>query len=244
MLSTRRGLSARHELRFGTREVVIFCGALLVVWGLTFALGVLVGRELAGWRNEGGKPAPMGTASAPERARAAKPATASEERLTFYQTLTAPTPDLPSVKPPKVEEHLVPAEPAPARPPAKPERRPAGANAPPAPERGTGRAVASAGPRDVPATSAVAAAGDKGVEPQLWTVQVSSFRSRALAEELRGRLAARGFDAYLVSMSTEEGRVRHRVRVGAFATRTEAERVASELRSERSLNPFVTTRTR
>jgi cell division septation protein DedD len=81
-------------------------------------------------------------------------------------------------------------------------------------------------------------------EPQLWTVQVSSFRSRALADELRTRLGTRGHDAYLLSAATEEGRVRYRVRVGAFATRVEAERVAAELRAERTLNPFVTPRTR
>jgi cell division septation protein DedD len=93
----------------------------------------------------------------------------------------------------------------------------------------------------------------KGVAPEplredtsgrAWTVQVSSFRSRALADELRGRLAAKGFDAYLVSLTTEDGRVRHRVRVGGFATRAEAERVAGDLRGERDLNPFVTTRAR
>jgi len=78
----------------------------------------------------------------------------------------------------------------------------------------------------------------------LWTVQVSSFRSRALAEELRARLATRGFDAYLLSAATEEGRVRYRVRVGAYPARVEAERVAAELRTERTLSPFVTPRSR
>jgi hypothetical protein len=32
--------------------------------------------------------------------------------------------------------------------------------------------------------------------------------------------------------------------VGGFATRAEAERVAGDLRGERDLNPFVTTRAR
>jgi cell division septation protein DedD len=79
---------------------------------------------------------------------------------------------------------------------------------------------------------------------RLWTVQVSSFRSRALADELLARLSAKGFDAYLVSVTTDEGRVRHRVRVGGYASRAEAERVAGQLRSERNLSPFVTTRSR
>ena len=46
------------------------------------------------------------------------------------------------------------------------------------------------------------------------------------------------------SVTTEEGRVRHRVRVGGFATRAEAERVAGDLRAERHPNVFVTTRSR
>jgi DedD protein len=73
-----------------------------------------------------------------------------------------------------------------------------------------------------------------------WTVQVSAFRSRPLADELRTRLAARGYDAYVLTSVTEDGRPRYRVRVGAYARRTDAERVAGELRSERGLNPLVT----
>jgi cell division septation protein DedD len=75
-------------------------------------------------------------------------------------------------------------------------------------------------------------------------VQVSAFRSRALAEELRARLAARGFDAYVFPSITEDGRPRYRVRIGTYPARSDAERVAAELRSERGLNPLVTPRTR
>ena len=71
---------------------------------------------------------------------------------------------------------------------------------------------------------------------------MSAFRSRALAEELRSRLAARGFDAHVFPSITEDGRPRYRVRVGAYASRDDAERVAAELRSERGLNPLVTPR--
>jgi len=80
-------------------------------------------------------------------------------------------------------------------------------------------------------------------EPEVWTVQVNAFRSRALAEELRARLAARGFDAYVFPSLTEDGRPRYRVRVGAYPARSDAERAATELRSERGLNPLVTPRT-
>ena len=50
-------------------------------------------------------------------------------------------------------------------------------------------------------------------------MQVSAYRSRALAEELRARLAARGFDAYILPSITEDGRPRYRVRIGTYPRR-------------------------
>lgn len=40
-------MRARHELRFGNREILFFSASFLVILGLSFALGVLVGRELS-----------------------------------------------------------------------------------------------------------------------------------------------------------------------------------------------------
>jgi cell division septation protein DedD len=268
VIGSRRPLQARHELRFGTRELVIFCGAFVLVWGLTFVFGILVGREMTNPTPE--KPRPTAGAARSSLAEPVKKVerAGTDERLTFYKTLTAPTAELPPTEPPKVEEHIVPREPAPHRAPAP--APPAPAAVAPAPAAAPATEHAAEAPAEEPAArrpprerpvvasrpaasrrvetavapaAAPAHAPPAGTDP-LWTVQVSSFRSRALAEELRGRLAAKGFDAYLVSVTSEEGRVRHRVRVGAFPTRTEAERVAVELKGERSLNPFVTTRQR
>jgi cell division septation protein DedD len=250
MLTERRFLDSRHEFRFGTRELVLGAVALVVVWALTFVLGILVGRELAsgpaGARGSAGGPA-AGSAAAPGAGGGApKKPERGEDRLTFYQTLTAPTPELPPAPVPRVEERLVPRETpvAPAdgaagqesRPPARPRaraRRDAAPTAPAAP-------VVAPAPAPWPLAAPMSATADG----RLWTVQVSSFRSRALADELLARLSAKGFDAYLVSVTTDEGRVRHRVRVGGYASRAEAERVAGQLRSERNLSPFVTTRSR
>ncbi|HEV8676817.1 MAG TPA: SPOR domain-containing protein [Methylomirabilota bacterium] len=234
--SGRRPLQAQHELRFGTRELTIFAVAFVLIWALTFVFGVLVGRELA----SGGRPAPTAGGSRAQLAEAAKKTERAgmEERLTFYKTLTAPTVELPPTRPPTVEERLVPAEPAPVPLPAKPERRPGGGGTG---EGASGRPTGTRG-EAVAAPVAKATGGTAGAAEPGWTVQVSSFRSRALAEELRSRLAAKGFDAYLITVTTETGRVRHRVRVGAFPSRAEAERVAEELRGERNLNPFVVAR--
>jgi len=285
MLSARRPAPPRHEYRFGTQELVTCVLAFVLIWALTFVFGLLVGREFSGpGRGRPGEADPKSAqaATAPDAERTppgtpARKPERSEERLTFYKTLTAPTLDLPATgsQPPKIEERMVPqdapppaaapvAEPRPSPPPpvaatatvapapvaplAAPPVPP-GAKSPPAvarkpvheplpapvPERKT----APAFPVPAPAAPALDPAAARP-----WTVQVSSFRSRALADELRGQLAAKGFDAYMVSVTTEEGRVRHRVRVGGFTTRAEAERVANELRGERNLNPFVTTRSR
>jgi cell division protein FtsN len=251
MLASRRLGRARHEFRFGTRELVIIGVVFCLITGLVFAGGVLIGREMSGAKRaarvevvpesradaDGQRPdGPVKTA-----------ATRAEEKVTFYRTLTAPTSDLPQVGKPTIEERLIPKEePAPAAP-----ADPAPAAEPPraAPERRAGKAPEpGAGPRPVRAAKAPAArpapaqlAGPApGGDGDAWTVQVSAYRSRALAEELRSRLAARGFDAHVFPSITEDGRPRYRVRVGAYASRNDAERVASELRTERGLNPLVT----
>jgi cell division septation protein DedD len=199
-------------------------------------------------------------------------ATRTEERVTFYRTLTAPTSDLPQVGKPTIEERLVPRdEPAahaasavsaagdeateaspgaPERAAAAPDRpappAPAVAPAPPPkvsePARPPRAVRVARAPPARPAPAQLTAAAPP-VELEAWTVQVSAFRSRALAEELRSRLAARGFEAHVFPSITEDGRPRYRVRVGAYASRTDAERAAGELRSERGLNPLVTPRT-
>jgi len=196
-------------------------------------------------------------------------ATRAEEKVTFYRTLTAPTQDLPQIGKPTIEERLVPKEepttsaaapaaelaPEPAR--AVPEPPRAAPEVPrPAPERRTPKAAEvapaprPARPARAPAAAPVRpaptqlAAANTTAEPEAWTVQVSAFRSRPLAEDLRARLAARGFDAYVFPSITEDGRPRYRVRVGTYPTRSDAERVAVDLRSERGLNPLVTPRTR
>ena len=265
-VTSRRAALPRHEFRVGRREMVVFAAATVLVWALTFVFGILVGRELTGGRS-GVAVAPGAAvpATPPERTTAKKvePAGAggSEERLTFYKTLTAPTLEIPPPVPPRIEERIVPhdppstsapvperaASPAPASPEAAtrpvPVARPVPASRPPAIARAEPAAKAVPAPKPA-AEPPRAEPPREDPSARAWTVQVSSFRSRALADELRGRLASRGFDAYLVSLTTEDGRVRHRVRVGGYATRGEAERVAGELRSERDLNPFVTTRAR
>ena len=254
MIATRRLGRARHEFRFGTRELVVLGAVFCLIAGLVFAAGVLAGREMARGkgaarvetaREPGGADAEGVRGEAPAKTAA----TRTEEKVTFYRTLTAPTPELPQLGTPTIEERLVPKEEpsppaavnAPVEPPrAAPERR-----TPKGPEAAPGaRPARSTRAPSVRPTPTQLAAATTAAEPEAWTVQVSAFRSRSLADELRARLAARGFDAYVLTSVTEDGRPRYRVRVGAYPTRSDAERVSAELRSERGLNPLVTPRTR
>ena len=259
MMSARRLGRARHEFRFGGRELALVGAVFCLIASLVFVAGVVVGREMVrakGARGEAREhrlPGPEGLPGAESPGKTA--ATRTEEKVTFYRTLTAPTPDLPQVGKPTIEERLVPKE---ESPPASPEpavEPPPPALEPPraAPERRTPRSPEAApGPRPARAARAPAASPVRPgpaqlaatTEPEAWTVQASAFRSRALAEELRARLAARGFDAYVFPSITEDGRPRYRVRIGTYPARSDAERVATELRSERGLNPLVTPRTR
>jgi cell division protein FtsN len=265
MMHARRVGRARHEFRFARRELVVLGVVGCLIASLVFAAGLIVGREMARAKGAGRVDTPREhRLPEPEELRAGETptktaATRAEEKVTFYRTLTAPTQDLPQVGKPRIEERLVPKEetappavvdvapepprvlPEPSR--AAPERRSSKApDAVPAP-RTARPARAPAAPSVRPAPPQLAATST-AVEPETWTVQVSAFRSRALAEELRARLAARGFDAYIFPSITEDGRPRYRVRVGTYPARSEAERVAAELRSERGLNPLVTPRTR
>jgi cell division septation protein DedD len=265
MMATRRLGRTHHEFRFGRRELVVLGSVSCLIASLVFAAGIVVGREMsrskaarAGAAREQRPPDADGLRGGEAPPKTA--ATRAEEKVTFYRTLTAPTQELPQVGKPTVEERLVPkdepttsatvealpepAQVAPEAPKAASDpRTPKAAEAVPAPRPArTTRAPATTPVR--PASTQVASAAPAAAaQPEAWTVQVNAFRSRLLAEDLRQRLAARGFDAYVFPSLTEDGRPRYRVRVGAYPSRGDAERIAAELRSERGLNPLVTPRT-
>jgi len=198
---------------------IVLALAGLAILGLTFAVGVLVGRQ-------GGRP--VAAAAGPEPAKKATPARRSglvdaeaerarePEKLTFYQTLTAPLGPAPSFAKPGAETKGRAS--APAGPTGTPSPAPAAtAEAP--------RAAADAG----------AASGAAG-----WSVQVGAFQSRQQADALQQDLRRVGLEAYVTTLGTPDGQTRFRVRVGSFTERAEAQRAADRLRAERSLPTYVT----
>lgn len=246
-------------------------GSVLVIVGLTFALGMLVGRQWA-------RQTPPAVAAEPDRKavsarrsglgdvsadRGAQP----QEKLTFYQTLTAPLGPVPASGRAEVTPKTPPAASAPrANTPPAPERAkermPARGDEPAPPSRTLAGTLNREGPplnsddakagQDSQGASAETpldprggrrATGEERHEANpAWTVQVGVFKSAQQAERVRSELVGRGFQAQVTPMTVDDGQFRYRVRVGVFKTKDEAIRTAERVRSDGSLPTFVTAR--
>ncbi len=229
----------------GFGQWIVLGGAVVVILGLTFTLGMLVGRQLARSNLVALGPSPSeaarrGTATPASRRGGIAAETMADrvpestEKLTFYQTLTEPlgATGAPRSDPSKPVTVKVSApEPRPAAPPAPPSTpAPAAPSLPPA----------ASAPALPPATKAPVAAAPAA--PNGWTVQVGAFKNRHQADETRQHLAAAGLDASVVSVSAQDGQPRFRVRVGTYRTREEAVAAAQRLRAQKSLTAFATPR--
>jgi len=226
----------RVEGRPGAARWLLVGGGVIVVLVLTFGLGIAVGRKWSHHREL------EQTAVEPARKPVARrsgltdpaPERPPQEKLTFYQTLTAPMTTVPA--PAKMS---VPAKPEPAKPePAKPR---------PSPERVSSDRPVAATPTSAPKPDKVAGPAESHSVPPAgeartgeWAVQVGVFKDRGQAESVRRPLAASGFDAYLTAVAVGDGQMHYKVRMGSFKTREEAGRMAERVRQERSLAAFVT----
>jgi cell division protein FtsN len=221
----------RVKGRPGAAQWLLMSAGVIVVLVLTFALGITVGQKWSPHRGAGQTAAePARKPGAPVARRSGLtdpvPERPPQEKLTFYQTLTAPMSTVPA--PTQVS---VPAKPEPAKPRPSAERvstdRPVAATPPSVPKPGQPAERPSA-PR-----AGEARTGD-------WAVQVGVFKDRGQAESVRRPLAASGFDAYLTAVAAADGQTHYKVRMGSFKTREEAGRMAERVRQERSLTAFVT----
>jgi cell division protein FtsN len=189
--------------------------AAVVILALTFTLGVLVGRQWGGRPAEtadGGRKSAALTRRALSEVEAERPREMGE-KLTFYQTLTAPLGPTGQSSRARAEERGVAPVPAPAPAPAL--------TAPPS------------APAAVAATAPAA-------PPVMWTVQVGAFRSRQQADGVQRRLAEAGFPAVLSTVALEDGQSRYRVRVGGARSRGEAEQLAQQVRARVPVTTLVT----
>ncbi len=187
--------------------------AAVVILALTFTLGVLVGRQ---W---GARPAEIAEGSRKPAALSRRALGEVEgerprevgEKLTFYQTLTAPLGPTGQSSRARAEERPSAAAAAPTIPPPSPPSAPAAVTTP------------------VPAATGAA-----------WTVQVGAFRSRQQADGVQRRLTEAGFPAVLSAVALEDGQSRYRVRVGGARSRGEAEQLAQQVRARVSVTTLVT----
>jgi len=210
-----------------------------VIMGLTFTLGVLVGRQ---W-----SPPTFAAASADSGARRTvppgkrgglsaadvEPSPSVDQKLTFYQTLTAPLGRGSADASQRSE--------AKAQPPREPPR----AEPPPPPYPYTSRGetlVEKPAAPDAEAAPARAQVDAAGFWSGFWSVQVAAFKTQGQAASLHKQLREAGFDAYIAPAVASDGQTNYRVRVGTFKRKAEAQRMVERVRSERSLTAFVTPR--
>jgi cell division protein FtsN len=218
-----RAVNHRARARSGSGRFrwIVLGGVVLAFLGLAFALGLLVGKQSARQSPSLAADASHKSAAAPRRGGLgeahAERAAARQEKLTFYQTLTAPlspvsAPSRPDVAP-KPE---VAAKPRP-KPDATPDR---------AQDRVTSRSETES--------------SELRETTQEWTVQVGVFKNAQQAERVRRELADSGFPVRLTPTTGDDGQPRYRVRVGAYRTRDEALKTAERVRADRSLPTYVT----
>ena len=228
----------------GTTQWAALGISALVILGLTFTLGALVGRQWARHSAPALVAEPLRKAMpAPRRSGltdvALEQPPAAQEKLTFYKTLTAPLETTPlPVKPEAAAKSDSAAKPATPKAQASPVSAVA-----PSSERTLPKAEER--PSSAPSASSSTA---KAVQPERaerraagpeWTVQVGVFGSVDQAIGFKKGLDKKGFETQIVPTNGSDG-VRYRVRVGTFHSREEAQREAERVRSERSLPTYVT----
>jgi DedD protein len=251
-------LREKIELSLDNRQVVSLVIGSLVVLGVVFVLGVMVGKGLA----PAGKGAPqdlLGTLD-----RAGVPDAGPQLALTFQKELTQPAPPVPpppldahAAKPvekqaPKVDVHPPASKPEPANPvetvasaeePRKPlvpreqkdEPRSTPAPVAPAMDRKLSDAF-SAAKKDAPKKEAPAPAAPRDG----FTVQVAASQSKDEAEGVLQKLRGSGLRPYVMDVELPGKGHWYRVRLGSFKGRDDAEKYARDLKRETGLTAFVT----
>ncbi len=228
---------ARGRVKSGPGRIqwIALVSAAAVIMGLTFTLGVLVGRQWsrpvsvsASAESGARKIVPPGKRGGLSGADV-EPAPAIDQKLTFYQTLTAPLgrgfADASQRPEDKVKAQPV-SEPARAEPPP-----------PPYPYASRGETIVEK--TEAPDTAAARA---QAAPAGLWSVQVAAFKTQAQADALERQLKKAGFDVYVAAAPASDGQTNYRVRIGAFKSKLDAQRMADRLRGERSVAAFITPR--
>ncbi len=233
-------LKEKIELRLDQRQVVSFVMVALVLAGAIFALGVLVGKNLASMPS---RPGPARNedllARLDENAKAGPEARAlldgGPDGLTFQEELTRPeTAD--KKKAPKVEEKKpVPKAVKPAVDAGVVAVQHADAGTLTATAKPTPTPIATPTPTPTPKPSPAAE-----VPSSFFTIQVKATQSKDDADRFVAKLEGSGYHPFVAEVDLAGKGHWYRVRVGKFENRPKAEKYLADFKRETHLEAFVT----
>jgi cell division septation protein DedD len=205
---------AYYEVQLNNKQLVFFFMAALAIAVVVFLCGVMVGR--------GVRDATLAVAqnditatALPKAAPASRVVEKAQARPELDYTARLESDDVPSRLEPVPSSS--PESALEARRPASPPQKPA--------------VVPASAPRPAPARSTI------GAESGAFTIQVVALKTEDAAQSLLARLQGKNYRAYLEG-GGDAGL--HRVRVGRFSSRAEAEKVAAKLRDEEKFKPYIT----
>jgi DedD protein len=239
-------LKEKVQVSLDNRQVASLVVSCLVILGLTFGIGVVVGRKLA--------PPPATEVPRDVLAevdqKAKEPAFDPAKELTYRQELTKAVE--PSSKPaPKVEAVRAPETPARAAAPAKPAVEEKQASEQPAAAK-TDDPGAEETPETTTANAAIGGAFDRArllpdkpksaspVPAGAFAIQVSASQDKTEADGVVQKLRSVGYAPYVVDV-TLPGKGRwYRVRLGHFGGKAEAEKYLKDFKRETRLDAIVT----
>jgi DedD protein len=203
-----------HEIQLSGKQLVFLFMATTVVAVVIFLCGVLVGRGVRAERAAASEASAADTVGVPPApADSAAPAGASAEDLSYHRRLQG---DAASGAGSVADDRLKPRDTDPPTP-------------------------AETAPPALPATSQNRGDGERAAQNETgWVVQIAALRDRSAADAVIRRLAGKGYPAFLVPPAADAPAPGYRVRVGRFADRREAERVARRLEREEQFRPFIT----
>jgi len=213
-------------------KVFIIPAGVVVIVGV-FTLGYFVGRDRAMNTASNEKPAAL-----PEVVSQYLP---KKEEFTFYKTLTDKGDKTVSIElktRPKPEEGAAPAAEAKPKQPdtvKAPEQKAEKPAARPAAQQTAKVQHPPAPPQKEAATAKRAPSKFR------YTIQVGAYPEKAMAEEEARNMKQRGYAAFLVATDIPEKGKWYRVRVGSFANKQSAEKLAKELKSKEGIEGFITT---
>ncbi len=235
-------LKERVELRLDRPQITSIAVVALLLAGTIFALGVMVGKNLAP------QVKPPAAASLLDRLDAVQADAGGADGLTFQEELTRRSaPERPvaaAIHAPTVRAEHPPATAIilPGPPSVPPATNALIAVHPMTDAGGMDSTVATRETSPEPFTQPLQKAdpAEKGVAQVPFTVQVKATQSQSEADKFAAKLRLQGYHSSVAEADVVGKGKWYRVRVGHFDTRAEAEHYLTDFERETHLSAFVT----